>query len=89
MVNRRHGRLSLLALSTAAWLTAGPALSAEAEEQGRFHHVHLNVSDIEATTEFYSRILGVVPVDYAETIPALMAERAFLFLNEVEAPIPS
>jgi catechol 2,3-dioxygenase-like lactoylglutathione lyase family enzyme len=58
-------------------------------EQGRFHHVHLNVSDIERTAQFYERTFGVVPVRYGDRAPALMAERAFIFLNQVASPIKS
>jgi catechol 2,3-dioxygenase-like lactoylglutathione lyase family enzyme len=58
-------------------------------EHGRFHHVHLNVSDATKTAAFYEKVFGVVPVKYAETRLALMAERSFVFLTESQAPITS
>jgi catechol 2,3-dioxygenase-like lactoylglutathione lyase family enzyme len=83
----------------AAALAAGGALAACATqatdkiageaEYGRFHHAHLNVSDIAKTSAFYEKTFGVVTVQYGGKAPALMAERAFLFLNQVVAAIPS
>jgi hypothetical protein len=58
---------------------------AAAQEVGRLHHVHLNVSDIEKTTQFYQRHFGVPPIKYNGKGPALLLERSFLFLNKVDA----
>jgi catechol 2,3-dioxygenase-like lactoylglutathione lyase family enzyme len=66
-----------------------PTSAAVGPEQGRFHHVHLNVADIERTAQFYQRTFGAVPVRYGDRAPALMAERAFIFLNQAAAPIKS
>jgi catechol 2,3-dioxygenase-like lactoylglutathione lyase family enzyme len=81
-----------LALPGCATL-AHPSSAGDAEqvaaEHGRFHHVHLNVSDIARTSAFYEKVFGVVPVQYGGRVPALMAERSFIFLNQVKAPIPS
>src|ERR1019366_3641558 len=63
---------------------SGPA----GAEHGRFHHVHLNVSNIAATSAFYEKVFGVVPVQYGGRTPALMAERSFIFLTQT-APISS
>jgi len=60
-----------------------------AKEQVHFHHVHLNVSDIEATTTFYGKIFGTLPVSYANKTPALLTEHYFLFLNQAPKPIKS
>jgi catechol 2,3-dioxygenase-like lactoylglutathione lyase family enzyme len=86
--------LSILAASVAlaACISSPAATSASATgaaEHGRFHHVHLNVTDISKTTAFYEKLFGVTPVKYRGTGPALMADRAFLFLNQVAGPIPS
>jgi catechol 2,3-dioxygenase-like lactoylglutathione lyase family enzyme len=86
--------LSILAASVAlaACISSPAATSASATgaaEHGRFHHVHLNVTDIGRTTAFYEKLFGVTPVKYHGTGPALMADRAFLFLNQVAGPIPS
>jgi catechol 2,3-dioxygenase-like lactoylglutathione lyase family enzyme len=72
----------------AALALAAPARAAEAEH-GRLHHVHLNVSDVAATTAFYGKVFGAVPVTYAGRAPALMAERTFIFMNQTRPPIAS
>jgi catechol 2,3-dioxygenase-like lactoylglutathione lyase family enzyme len=56
-----------------------------AAEQGHFHHLHMNVSDVARTTKFYQQMLGVAPVQYDNRTPALMMERSFLFLNRMDA----
>jgi catechol 2,3-dioxygenase-like lactoylglutathione lyase family enzyme len=56
-----------------------------AAEQGRFHHVHLNVTDIAKTSAFYEKLFGVTPARYANG-PALLADRAFIFLNQTPTP---
>jgi catechol 2,3-dioxygenase-like lactoylglutathione lyase family enzyme len=61
------------------------ALGAAAQETGHLHHVHLNVSDIGRTTDFYQRIFGVVPIQYDGRAPALLLERSFLFMTQREA----
>ncbi len=77
--------------STARQLVAIIALTpffgmrASAQEIGHLHHVHMNVTDIARTTEFYRRIFGVVPIQYNGKMPALLMERSFLFLNKKEA----
>lgn len=79
--------LSLLALTAAS---AAPMSSAPtAVEQGHFHHVHLNVSDVAKTIEFYEKVFGVTEIRYANRQPALLAERAFIFMNQVTPPIKS
>lgn len=63
----------------------GIALSgvpAFAQEADRFHHAHMNVSDIARTSAFYQNYFGVVPVRYNGSVPALQTERAFLFMQE-------
>ena len=74
-------------LSRALWIAlAAPCLaSAAAPEVGHLHHVHMNVSDIQRTTDFYRKFFGVVPVQYNGHAPALMTERSFLFLTKRDA----
>lgn len=74
----RHSRITAIALSALFGLHVG------AQEVGHLHHVHMNVTDINRTTEFYHRIFGVVPVQYNGKMPALLMERSFLFLNKTE-----
>ncbi|MEJ1964987.1 MAG: VOC family protein [Gammaproteobacteria bacterium] len=61
------------------------ALGAVAQETGHLHHVHLNVSDIKRTTDFYRRFFGVVPIQYDGRAPALLLERSFLFMTRRDA----
>ena len=53
-------------------------------ERAHFHHVRLNVTDPEATVDFYRNFLGAVEVEYRGLKPALFTERSFLLLNKVE-----
>ncbi len=89
--NKSHAAL-LAASVVLAGCMSSPAAnkpsSTDAAEQGRFHHVHLNVSDIAKTTAFYEKVFGVTPAQYKDG-QALMTDRAFLFLNQVATPIPS
>jgi catechol 2,3-dioxygenase-like lactoylglutathione lyase family enzyme len=87
-----HAALLGASLALAGCVSSPAATNASATgaaENGRFHHVHLNVSDIAKSGAFYKKTFGVVPVDYAGKTPALMAERSFIFLNQTAAPIPS
>jgi catechol 2,3-dioxygenase-like lactoylglutathione lyase family enzyme len=76
---RRVSLVGAVALATSFGMSAG------AQEVGRLHHVHLNVSDIAKTTEFYQRTFGVVPVQYNGKVPALMLDRSFLFMTRKDA----
>jgi len=77
--------LTRILLSLAIVVSALCGTGAAAQEVGHLHHVHMNVSDIGRTTEFYQRIFGVVPIKYNNKVPALMMERSFLFLNKMDA----
>ncbi|HUP24858.1 MAG TPA: M1 family aminopeptidase [Thermoanaerobaculia bacterium] len=55
-------------------------------EPARFHHVHLNVTDVAATVDFYRRAFGAQPIRYAERADALYVERSFLLLEPVSTP---
>lgn len=74
--------LAAIFLTTFTATALADPRSAKQPEHGRFHHVHLNVSDIAKTTAFYEKVFGVAPVSYGGRQPALMAERAFIFLNQ-------
>jgi catechol 2,3-dioxygenase-like lactoylglutathione lyase family enzyme len=60
-------------------------LAAMAEEKGHFHHIHMNVSDIQKTSDFYQKAFGVLAIQYNNRIPALLADRSFLFMNRMDA----
>jgi catechol 2,3-dioxygenase-like lactoylglutathione lyase family enzyme len=97
MQNRKLSIAFLAALVLAACITQSPSIASKpdsqtatlAAEHGHFHHVHLNVSDVAKTAAFYEHVFGVVPVQYGARAPALMAERAFIFLSQAKTPIAS
>jgi catechol 2,3-dioxygenase-like lactoylglutathione lyase family enzyme len=73
-----------------------PILSASAQERAaappepaRFHHVHLNVVDPEATMRFYERVFGAIRVKHGGVADALFTERSFILMNRVASPAPS
>jgi catechol 2,3-dioxygenase-like lactoylglutathione lyase family enzyme len=68
-----------------SWMLAAGAYL-RADEPARFHHVHLNVTNVVESMQFYSRVFGAVPVKFQGTVDALFTERSFLFLNRVDAP---
>jgi catechol 2,3-dioxygenase-like lactoylglutathione lyase family enzyme len=77
--------LGVAAIVNASAKDANPAQT----EHGHFHHIHINVSDIAKTTAFYEKVFGVVPIRYGNQQTALMAERSFVFMNQIEPPIKS
>ena len=60
--------------------------SAQEVEKARFHHVHLNVTDPQASIDFYKRIFGGVPVKFRNKQDAIFTERSFLLFNKVPTP---
>jgi len=62
------------------------SVSAQEVEPARFHHVHLNSVDLEATFNFYQRMLGAIEVSYRSLTPALYTERSFILVTQVDAP---
>lgn len=60
-------------------------LAAGAAETGHLHHIHMNVSDIQKTTEFYQKTVGAIPIKYNNQMPALLLDRSFLFLNRMDS----
>lgn len=82
----RPNRLAAGVLCTALLLS----VSVYAEtEPAHFHHVRLNVTDPEATIEFYTRVFGATPTRYANSVDALYTERSFILFNVVDKPPPS
>ena len=59
---------------------------AETTERARFHHVHLNVEDVEATQRFYSKFFGANLVNFNGKTKGLFTEKSFLLLNRVSTP---
>ncbi len=55
-------------------------------EAARFHHVHLNSTDLQRTQEFYQRVFGAQPVTFRGVADALFTARGFILLTKVDAP---
>jgi catechol 2,3-dioxygenase-like lactoylglutathione lyase family enzyme len=79
--------MRLAASLAAALVLQQPAV--KVQEQARFHHVHLNVTDPQKTLAFYAKVFGASPVKFGGTADALFTERSFLLLQKVPAPSPS
>src|SRR5579864_165455 len=54
-------------------------------EPAHFHHVRLNVRDVEKSKKFYQRMFGAVPIKYRGNPDALFVERSFLLFNTVDS----
>lgn len=78
---------AILLAATAFIAVGSPVLAAEVEP-AHFHHVHLNVVDIDKSIDFYRRILGGVPVTFRHKAPAVFTERSFILFNKVDEPAP-
>lgn len=85
--------LSLLGLVGVALATEAPRdLSAEQErrhavEPAHFHHVHLNVTDVDSTMAWYEKFFGANRIKYRDRSDALFTERSFILMNRVaQAP---
>jgi len=81
-------------LVVAALGPLAPGSLAAAQESGTvepasFHHVRLNVTDPQATIEFYEKFFGALPIHYADRSPGLFTERSFLLLDQVDTPPPT
>lgn len=57
---------------------------ADFPNDAHFHHVHLNVTDVERTRAWYETYFGANRVDYRDRVPALFTEKSFFLLNEVD-----
>lgn len=75
--------MSSARIAVVAMVLSLPAAPVAVAEAGHFHHLHMNVASAERSSAFYSRFLGVAPVQYGERMPAVATERAFLLFNEV------
>jgi catechol 2,3-dioxygenase-like lactoylglutathione lyase family enzyme len=71
----------VLALQGAGW--TNPCL---AEERAHFHHVRLNVTDVDKSIRFYARVFGAVPVKFQGVAEAVFTERSFILFNKVSKP---
>lgn len=51
-----------------------------------FHHIHLNVTDPDATIEFYEHFFGANRVTYRNRVDAVFADRSFILMDVVDQP---
>ncbi|PRX55304.1 VOC family protein [Flagellimonas meridianipacifica] len=55
--------------------------------KANFHHIRLNVTDIDKSISFYQKFFGATCLNYRGKAEALFTEKSFLLLNKVsEAP---
>jgi len=52
----------------------------------RFHHVHLNSTNLQESQTFYQRVFGAQPVKFRGVADALFTSRGFILLSQVNAP---
>ncbi|TMU56199.1 VOC family protein [Flagellimonas algicola] len=52
--------------------------------KANFHHIHLNVSDINKSLAFYEKYFGAKRIIYRGKSDALFTEKSFLLLDEVK-----
>jgi len=80
-----HLRIAIPALAIV--LAVGSNVrAADPPNEAHFHHVHLNVTDPEASISFYKKHLGAVEIQYRGKSDALFTERSYILLNEVNEP---
>ena len=77
-------RRSILVVAVALSVTL--KFEAQQVEQARFHHVHLNTEDPKRSRQFYQRVFGAMPVQFADRTDALFTGRGFILLSEVDSP---
>jgi len=75
-----------LAAALVLCLVAGNAARSQGEP-AHFHHVRLNVTNVEQSQRFYARVFGAVPVKFRGS-DALFTERSLILFNKVEQPPP-
>jgi catechol 2,3-dioxygenase-like lactoylglutathione lyase family enzyme len=60
--------------------------SVDDERRARFHHVRLNVTNVDESIRFYSRVFGAVPIKFHGVADALFTERSYILFNKVTDP---
>jgi catechol 2,3-dioxygenase-like lactoylglutathione lyase family enzyme len=81
-------RLAAAALVFLVAPAVAPGQSVD-NERAHFHHVRLNVTSVDASLRFYSRVFGAVPVKFHGVSDALFTERSLILFNKVTQPPPS
>jgi catechol 2,3-dioxygenase-like lactoylglutathione lyase family enzyme len=72
-----------------ATLLSSALTTSSGQERAHFHHVRLNVTNIEESIRFYSRVFGAVPVKFRGASDALFTERSLILFNKVALAPPS
>lgn len=82
--------LGLVGVALAAGSRPGVAAARSqdtAVEPAHFHHVHLNVTDVDSTMAWYEKFFGANRIRYRDRSNALFTERSFILMNRVaQAP---
>ncbi|MGB5667777.1 MAG: VOC family protein [Maribacter sp.] len=52
--------------------------------KANFHHVHLNVTDLDTAIAYYQKYFGAKKIKYRGKTDALFTEKSFLLLDQVE-----
>jgi catechol 2,3-dioxygenase-like lactoylglutathione lyase family enzyme len=81
-------RLAIAALLLYVFARGAAGQSIEVE-RAHFHHVRLNVTNVDESIRFYSRVFGAVPVKFQGVTDALFTERSLILFNKVAQPPPS
>lgn len=79
---------SWLGAGLAAGLLCASTVRAAEVEPAQFHHFHLNVINPADTVEFYRKGFGAVPIRYRNLQFALLTDRSFILMNQVDSPAP-
>lgn len=83
-------RLGLFAMMLGwCFALAGPSALAGEVEQANFHHVHLNVPDVDDAVNYYKKFFSSVPVKFRGEADAILADRSFILFNEVPEMAPN
>jgi catechol 2,3-dioxygenase-like lactoylglutathione lyase family enzyme len=81
--------MKLSAIALFGCLLAGGVPLANADEPAHFHHVRLNVTNVDESVRFYTRVFGAVPIKFHGVSHALFTERSLILFNQVDSPPPS
>ena len=57
--------------------------------KANFHHIHLNVTNKKATIAYYHKFFGAKPIKFREQTDALLTEKSFFFINEIDSAPPT
>ena len=71
-----------------AAIFAGGAATTHAEDNARFHHIHLNVVDPAKTIDFYDKYFSGVRVKFRGKSDAILTDRSYILLSKVESQRP-